>query len=164
MRALRNKKNNKGFSLVELIIVIAIMAILVGTLAPQYLRYVEKSRLAADAQTIEEITSVLQVIAASPDNELLDKDVIRAKYDGTSGAMVFQYKTGTDDTDASFTAITSTTADTVKQAKLLKEFVDVSRSYKLKSSTYKTAGITITLKYEDNIWKVTNSHPTLSAE
>ncbi|MBP3295880.1 MAG: prepilin-type N-terminal cleavage/methylation domain-containing protein, partial [Lachnospiraceae bacterium] len=28
-------KNNKGFSLVELIIVIAIMAILVGVMAPQ---------------------------------------------------------------------------------------------------------------------------------
>ncbi|MCQ2541905.1 MAG: prepilin-type N-terminal cleavage/methylation domain-containing protein, partial [Lachnospiraceae bacterium] len=28
-------KNNKGFSLVELIIVIAIMAILVGVIAPQ---------------------------------------------------------------------------------------------------------------------------------
>jgi type IV pilus assembly protein PilA len=29
------KKNNKGFSLVELIVVIAILALLVGVLAPQ---------------------------------------------------------------------------------------------------------------------------------
>lgn len=39
-----NKKQksltNKGFSLVELIIVIAIMAVLVGVLAPQFLKYV----------------------------------------------------------------------------------------------------------------------------
>ncbi|HAL02696.1 MAG TPA: hypothetical protein DCP07_05005, partial [Lachnospiraceae bacterium] len=35
-------KNNKGFSLVELIIVIAIMAILVGVMAPQLIKYIEK--------------------------------------------------------------------------------------------------------------------------
>lgn len=41
-------KNNKGFSLVELIIVIAIMAILVGVMAPQLLKYIEKSKITSD--------------------------------------------------------------------------------------------------------------------
>lgn len=50
------KLDNKGFSLVELIIVIAIMAVLIGVLAPQYLRYVEKSRVSAD----KEVASALQ--------------------------------------------------------------------------------------------------------
>ena len=36
----KENMNNKGFSLVELIIVIAIMAILIVVLAPQYLKYV----------------------------------------------------------------------------------------------------------------------------
>ena len=44
------KTNNKGFSLVELIVVIAIMAVLVGVLAPQFLKYVESSRRAKDIQ------------------------------------------------------------------------------------------------------------------
>ena len=43
-------KNNKGFSLVELIIVIAIMAILVGVMAPQLIKYIEKTNVSSDAQ------------------------------------------------------------------------------------------------------------------
>lgn len=42
------KKNQKGFSLVELIIVIAIMAVLIGLLAPQYLKFVKQSKVTAD--------------------------------------------------------------------------------------------------------------------
>ena len=44
------KLNNKGFSLVELIIVIAIMAILIGVVGTQVIPYLENSRKAKDAQ------------------------------------------------------------------------------------------------------------------
>ena len=46
------KLNNKGFSLVELIIVIAIMAILVGVVGTQVIPYLEKSRKAKDTQVL----------------------------------------------------------------------------------------------------------------
>lgn len=61
------KMNNKGFSLVELIIVIAIMAILLVVLAPQYLKYVERSRNSTDLQNAAEFVSAIQIYAADPD-------------------------------------------------------------------------------------------------
>ena len=46
------KEDNKGFSLVELIIVIAIMAILVGIVGTQVIPYIDKSRNAKDIQKL----------------------------------------------------------------------------------------------------------------
>ena len=60
------KLNNKGFSLVELIIVIAIMAVLVAVLAPQFLKYVERARNSTDISNATEIVTALQVAAADP--------------------------------------------------------------------------------------------------
>lgn len=57
-------KNNKGFSLVELIVVIAIMAVLVGVLAPQLIKYVEKSRQATDIQNCDSIATTLKTYFA----------------------------------------------------------------------------------------------------
>ncbi len=43
-----------GFSLIELIIVIAIMAVLVGVLSPVFVKYVDKSRKAKDVYEIQQ--------------------------------------------------------------------------------------------------------------
>lgn len=53
------KMNNKGFSLVELIVVIAIMAVLVGVLAPQFIKYVESSRRSTDVSNAQNIQSAV---------------------------------------------------------------------------------------------------------
>lgn len=65
---MEKKMNNKGFSLVELIIVIAIMAVLVGILAPQFLKYVERSRNSTDITNAQEITAAIQAYAADPES------------------------------------------------------------------------------------------------
>lgn len=60
-------KNNKGFSLVELIIVIAIMAILVGVMAPQLIKYIEKSNVSADMQLLDAVYDAVVYASVDPD-------------------------------------------------------------------------------------------------
>lgn len=62
------KMNNKGFSLVELIVVIAIMAVLVGVLAPMFIRYVEKSRESTDLQNLDSVITTVEAYCADKDN------------------------------------------------------------------------------------------------
>lgn len=56
---MKKEMNNKGFSLVELIIVIAIMAVLMGVLAPQYLKYVRSSKVSTDITNADNIATAI---------------------------------------------------------------------------------------------------------
>jgi len=64
---MKNTNSSKGFSLVELIVVIAIMAILVGILAPNLMKQVEKSRLSKDKSTLESIATAFSTAWADVD-------------------------------------------------------------------------------------------------
>lgn len=58
---------NKGFSMVELIIVIAIMAVLAGFLAPMLVKYINKSRLSVDIDTGNAIAKAIMIAIADQD-------------------------------------------------------------------------------------------------
>lgn len=139
------KLNNQGFSLVELIIVVAIMAVLVGVLAPQYLQYVEKSRRSADATSIEEIVNAMEIVASDPSVSL--------------------------DTSKTYTVISAANNDTLAASSDLSGIaaftgiIDVSKC-KLKSVDFKGAAITLKLEYDtaSKLWKVTTTNvPDINA-
>lgn len=72
------KKDNKGFSLVELIVVVLIMAIIAVALAPQVIKWVNNSRIAADNNTKEAVVAAAQ-------NCLSDEAIYKAIKTRTSG-------------------------------------------------------------------------------
>jgi type IV pilus assembly protein PilA len=137
------KMNNKGFSLVELIIVIAIMAVLIAVLAPQYLKYVEKSRVSADGQTADEFYGAFQVVASDPDVNLDTAKTYSANSDATGNITI---------------------SGDAKTA--LADVMDTAATYKYKSNTFKnvSGGVKIELKWDGTakMWKIDHNIPTKS--
>lgn len=56
----RKRINNKGITLLELIIAITIMAVLVGVLVPQYIKHVNKAKKATDIANAEKIAEAFE--------------------------------------------------------------------------------------------------------
>lgn len=138
MKREQKSLTNKGFSLVELIIVVAIMAVLIGVLAPQYLRYVEKSRLQKDNTSISEFANVLKMSAAE---------------EAVVSSLAAAGETFTFDTDGKLvtTGVTTALMDEIELTMDTKEI-------KLTSNTYlKGTMPTVTLKADSGtkILKVT---------
>lgn len=82
------KENNQGFSLVELIIVIAIMGVLIGALAPVMVKYVEKANISSDQQLLDSIYKA--VMYASMDPEIANDPSVATLLDNLSNTCTLE--------------------------------------------------------------------------
>lgn len=108
------KINSKGFSLIELIIVIAIMVALIAVMAPNFVKYIQKSHDAVVTAAAEDVLSFIKAewadgslngkgtirVGAKP---VGDKKVISVDFvsDGEYGTNTLTYWTSNDKTDDS---------------------------------------------------------------
>lgn len=69
-------KENKGFSIVELVVVVVLIAILVGVTIGGIFSYINKSRINMDIRTAKEIEDTLQPL-------LQNDDIKGSKFSGT---------------------------------------------------------------------------------
>lgn len=104
------KMNNKGFSLVELIIVIAIMAILAGAIAPALIRYIDKSRKSNDVSSGKTIkTAVETAMGTEEAYEQLTAagsgTVLSVKPNGTTASAICKVSGGSGITNDTLTEI-----------------------------------------------------------
>ena len=127
------KMNNKGFSLIELIIVIAIMAVLVAIIAPNLTKYLGRSKKETDKKNLDEIKK--QVKNVISEAAIDDEQVIS----GGSGTAVYYIQN-----NGTTTNVSSVTGGTTQFAAKLQNVLDPDTATKSKVDNTKT-GIKVTV-------------------
>ena len=129
------RKNNRGFSLVELIVVVLIMAIIAVALAPQVMKWVHNSRMATDIQTRDSLKEQCQLALADVQafNTVKDGGYMITITKDISGNTTFSYD------DATGTGITPNPSTDAYWANLLRvtgdsDFDGFAERFKIKSN------------------------------
>ncbi|MBR4342531.1 MAG: type II secretion system protein [Lachnospiraceae bacterium] len=140
---------NDGFSLVELIVVVLIMAIIAVALAPQVMKWVENSRIASDLQTRADIENncILAITEEAAFEKVKDGgyEIIIEK--SVSGNISFTYKTNTGGVVTTLPGRPDPDTDAFWEKFLLvsgyDDFEEFENSVQIKSTPMHGTGITL---------------------
>lgn len=138
---MKKEMNNKGFSLVELIIVIAIMAVLMGVLAPQLIGKIEESKIQSDRSAMSEVANAIKIAMAK-------ETVYDAVSDGTTVSV------GNGAVSTSVTAL---------QTELGKSVPGGVKFSSKKFGSTNSYDITITIDLDTNTFSLTTGAPMTDA-
>ena len=135
-------KNNKGFSLVELIVVIAIMAILAAVAIPTFASFITKANVASDEQFIADLTYAAELAhtasgleVSEPTIEVTDAKISKVSYTVGEKNVVINVANNKATVDA------TATDDTLEEA-AADVIATMDWTYNFKSADYKTNGYT----------------------
>ncbi len=134
------KGNNAGFSLVELIVVIAIMAVLMGVLAPTLINNISKSRESTDLQNIDTLRDVVSYAMA-------DEAIVKA-HAGSDQYCTLEYNSSTGQH-----TIKGATAGGTGFKDLLQEYIqlNLADTIKLSSPAAKDSDNFIQIEVDENL-------------
>ena len=90
---MKNRRGNKGFSLVEVLVTISIMAVMIGIVTPAYMSYVEKSRIAKDEMNLEELCKAVELSLTDPK---VYEDIVSLLPNDKHRKIIIKIKPGTN--------------------------------------------------------------------
>ena len=140
--AMKKKKNRKGFSLVELIVVLVIMAILAAALVPSLMGYIKKTKQQNVNSEAQSVVQAAQTIASGAYASADGKYTV----DGYATAIDFSTIKGVESAD---------TSDYVKAAEKLAEVpndaetkITLNADGRVKKLEYKRSNCTVTYELD----------------